>query len=274
MSQRLAITGLLLLAIGLAGREAFLHPRGQLVVHFLDVGQGDSALLKSPSGKQILIDGGRDFSTLEGLGRTMPFLDRSINLLILTHPQLDHIRAFPEVLQRYSVGSVLLTGVVADLPQYEEFLHLLKEQQIPLILANPAQDIDLGDGLLLDVVWPPPTLFGQEWKGGLNDTSIVLRALFHDHAILFTGDIERRAEEEILATGAGVRADVLKVPHHGSRTSSSTGFLLAVAPDVAVISAGQDNPYGHPHREVMERYHSFGIPVRVTAEEGTVTMSF
>lgn len=286
-SSRLA-SGFLILTLLLAAREVWLHPRGRFVAHFLDVGQGDSALLLSPSGKQILIDGGPDFSTLEGLGATMPFLDRSIDLLVLTHPQRDHMRAFPEVLRRYAIGGVLMTGVLSELPEYQAFLELLKERSIPLHLADPAKDIDLGDGLVLDIAWPPPTLFGVEVEGdrvkrpvgrhaaftGLNDTSIVLRAMYDHHGILFTGDIEERAERMILATGAAVSADVLKVPHHGSRTSSSTGFLLAVHPELAIISTGRGNRYGHPHHEVTDRYRHLGIPVRLTAEEGRVTIQF
>lgn len=262
-----ALTLLLLL------REVSLYPRGRFVVHFLDVGQGDGALLVSPSGKQILIDGGPDFSALEGLGRTMPFFDRSIDLLVLSHPQLDHMRAFPEILRRYAVRGVLMTGVLYDLPQYEEFLALLKEKRTPLIIADPGKDLAMGDGLTLDILWPPPALFGKAMKE-VNNSSIALRALFGPHTVLFTGDMEESEEWEILASGADVRADVIKVPHHGSRTSSSTGFLLEVQPSLAVISVGRDNRYGHPHKDVLARYASLGIPVRTTAQEGRITLRF
>lgn len=267
-----AIAGILTLLILLAAREITLHPRGKLSIHFLDVGQGDSTLLVSPSGKQILIDGGPDFSALEGLGRHVPFFDRSLDLLVLTHPQRDHMRSFQEVLRRHRIKAVFLTGVAADLPEYAGFLELLREQRIPLLLADPSRDIDLGDGLLLDTVWPPPAPFGQTVEGDLNDTSIVLRALYRGHKILFTGDIEKGAEEMILATGTDVRSDIMKVAHHGSRTSSSTGFLLAVRPSLAIVSAGRNNRFGHPHREVVERYRSLGIPLRSTVEEGPITL--
>jgi competence protein ComEC len=242
-------------------------------MHVLDVDQGDAILLISPSGKQILIDGGRDLAPLSHLGRILPLTDRTIELLVLTHPDLDHVAAFPELLKRYRIGAVLLTGVAAKAPAYEVFLQRLKDQNIPLLFADPALDLDLGDGLVLDIVWPPPGLLGKTVPN-TNDTSIVMRALYRDHEILLTGDVEEKGEAGILASGADISADILKVGHHGSKTSSTTGFLLEVNPRLAIVSAGRDNDYGHPHAVVMKRFESMGIPVRVTAEEGTVSLIF
>lgn len=274
MSRRalLILAGLLLVATILGAREYMLSAPGFLVVHFFDVGQGDGALLVSPSGRQIVIDGGLDFAELEGLGKTMPFFDRSIDLLVLSHPQLDHLRSFPELLRRYRIGAVLLTGVVYHLPHYEEFLALLKEQKIPIIVADPRRDLDLGDGLTLDVLWPPPVLFGKTLKADINNSSIALRARYHDHCILFTGDMEKREEDAILASGAELRCDVLKVAHHGSKTSTSSKFLAAVQPQLAVISVGKGNRYGHPSPEVLARLKTFHIPVRRTDEEGEIVV--
>ena len=275
MSRRnlLIGTGILLAIILIAGREIWLAPHGRMIVHFFDVGQGDSALIVSPSGKQILIDGGPDLSTLEGLGSAMPFFDRTIEHLVLSHPQTDHMLSFLEVLRRYNINAVLMTGVAYDLPRYDGFLTLLKEHAVSIIIADPAKDIDLGDGMILDVIWPPPVLFGKRLKE-VNNSSIALRALYRGHGILFTGDMEKEEEDAILASHADIRADVLKVPHHGSKTSSSTGFLLAIRPNLAVISVGRKNSYGHPHPSVMARFAHFGIPVKTTAEEGTITVSF
>lgn len=257
----------------LAAREYRLAYPGALVVSFLDVGQGDSALIVSPAGKQVVIDGGPDLSALEGLGRHMPFFDRSIDLLVLSHPQLDHMAAFPEILRRYTVGAVLMTGVRYRIARYQEFLTLLKQQNIPILIADPAKDLDLGGGASLDVVWPPPTLYNASMKE-VNNSSIVLRALYGGRAVLFTGDMEEEEERAVLASRADIDADVLKVAHHGSKTSSSSGFLLAVDPSLAVISVGRTNRYGHPHPAVVARYEHFGIPLRTTAEEGTITLRF
>ncbi len=267
------ISGILALTLLLASREVYLHAHGKTVIHFFDVGQGDSALIVSPSGKQILIDGGPDFSALEGLGTAMPFLDRTIDLLVLSHPQTDHLLSFPEVLRRYTVGAVLMTGVAYDLPRYEKFIALLKEQNIPVIIADPANDIDFGDGLTLDIAWPPPVLFGKKLKE-VNNSSIVLRVLSGKHSALFTGDMETSEENEMLRSGANLRADIIKVPHHGSKTSSSTGLLLAVRPQLAVILVGKDNTYGHPDKGIVDRYTRFGIPVRTTMGEGEIVFTW
>jgi competence protein ComEC len=263
----------LALATLVAWRETELAAPGGFQVHFLDVGQGDSALLVTPSGKQILIDGGPDLSALRGLGRYMPLLDRSIDLLVLSHSDSDHVFALPDVLKRYRVGSVLLTGAAAATPKYNEFLTLLQRQRIPLILADPARDIALGDEVTLDVLWPRPGLLGVPVKDP-NNASILLRAQYGSSSILFTGDMELSEEREILSSRQDIHADVLKVGHHGSKTSSSTGFLLAVKPSLAVISVGAHNTYGHPSPSVVERFRQMGIPVRSTAQEGDITLSF
>ena len=166
-----------------------------------------------------------------------------------------------------------MTGIETDQARYESVLQEIFAQEIPVILADPAKDIRFSDGLTLDVVWPPSSAFGSRPKK-TNNTSIVLRTLFGTGSMLLTGDIERDAEMAILATGADIRSDVLKVPHHGSKTSSSTGFLLAVRPLRAVISLGRDNSYGHPHASVLDRFAFFHIPVRRTDLEKTISFSF
>lgn len=256
---------------GLLAQEIRMLPDGRLHAYILDVGQGDSVFLVSPSGKQILIDGGPDLSALEGIGNRMPYVDRTIDLLILTHPDLDHVAAFPELLERYRIGAILIAGIDTPQPQYRRLLTLIAEQHIPVIIADPKKDIVFDDGLILDLVWPPKETFGTQPKK-VNDTSIVLRALYGSSALLLTGDIEGKAEREILKTGANLRSTVLKIAHHGSKTSTSTGFLLAVNPDLAVISVGKDNLFGHPHWEVMNRLKNAGVEVWRTDAMGEIDL--
>lgn len=262
----LGLFGLLGL-LGLLTQEVLKLPDGRLHVHVLDVGQGDSIFLISPSGKQILVDGGPDFSALQGIARHMSFFDRSIDLLILSHPDLDHIAAFPEILERYGVGAVLMTGIDTPQPQYQKFLTMIKTKGIPMIIADPRKDIVFEDGLVLDVIWPP----GNHPKK-TNNASVVIRVLYKEASMLLTGDIENGAEEGILKTGADIRSTMLKVAHHGSKTSTSTGFLLAVDPELAVISAGKNNPFGHPHWGVLRRLKDSGIEVRRTDQEGEISL--
>ena len=257
-------------AIVLCAHELMRLPDGHMHVAFLDVGQGDSTLVTTPSGKRIIVDGGPDMSLLHHLGERLPLFDRRIDLLIMSHPQLDHMAAFPEVLRRYQVGHVLMTGVNYKLAQYREFLDLMKEQHIPLWLADPSQDIDFGDGTVIDVAWPRPGLFGKDFGDDVNNSSVVVRIMEGSGAVLFTGDMEEKEERAVLASGADIAATVLKVGHHGSKTSSGTGFLLAVHPSLASISCAKVNHYGHPSKSVIERFRMLGIPTHVTGWEGTV----
>jgi competence protein ComEC len=268
MNIRIIILGLVIISF-LCIREIALLPDGKLHVYVLNVGQGDSILMVTPSGKQILVDGGPNLSALTHLDRYMPFFDRTIEMIVLTHPDSDHITALPEVLKRYDVDRVLMTGAQHSSGAYDKLRSMIRDRSIPVLHPNPSKDIVMGDGVVLDVVWP-----SNSYSGSSNNQSIVLRALYKDHAMLLTGDIEEKAEKMILATGADIRSDIIKIPHHGSRTSSSTGFLLAVDPDLGLISAGRDNRYGHPHAEVSDRYKHFGIPTKTTADEEVISLEF
>ncbi|MDO8468130.1 MAG: ComEC/Rec2 family competence protein [Candidatus Peribacter sp.] len=267
---------LLILCVMLAGasfvlvRELRRIPDGHLAVHFFDVGQGDSALLVSPSGKTVLIDGGPDLSALEALGRALPLSRRSIDLLILSHPDPDHFIAFPEVLRRFEVGALLLPAIQNDEEPYRALLAIARERGVALVKADPKRDIDLNDGVTLDILWPPDPVPSMED----NDASVIVRASYGTGSILFTGDLSVKGEETLLASGIDVSAQVLKIGHHGSRFSSSDSFLAAVHPRLAVISVGKDNHYGHPNPETLERLTKAGIPVRTTAEEGEIDLTF
>ena len=264
-----SLLGIIFLVLLLGLREWHLSPDGHLHLRFLDVGQGDSALITTPGGNIIVIDGGPDWSTLEGLGVFLPFLNRHIDLLLLSHPNLDHLLSFPEILKRYSVGAIAFTGIENSLPRYNEILALAKEKNIPLLLVSAGQSIDLGDGAHLEILWPPKNI-PEKFPKSDNDTSMVAMLKYGSHRALFTGDEERPVEETLVRAHADLKADILKVPHHGSRTSSSTGFLLAVHPSLAIISVGANNSYGHPRQEVIDRLKRLGAEVKRTDESGTV----
>ncbi len=246
-------------------------PTGSLTVHALDVGQGDALFLQTPGGATILVDGGPNLSVLSALPKHLPRLHPVVDLVILTHPDADHITALPEVLRRYDVRHVLLNGKSHHSGRYRELLAVAQEKGVHVLVANPQTDLAFSDGTVLDVIWPPP--------GGLkhlsaNNNSVVLRILHKDTSILLTGDIEEEAEHAILAMGADIQSDILKVAHHGSKTSSSTGFLLATSPSLGLISSGKDNPFGHPHQMVVDRLRHFGINIKNTADEGGISLVF
>lgn len=266
----LFLIALLCVAIALLIRELGSLPDGRLQVRFLDAGQGDATLLITPTGRTILIDGGPDLSVLEGLGRNLPLAERSIDLLIVTHPDPDHITAFPEVLNRYDVGALMIPPVENDEPRYMTLLRTARERRVPVVIADPKRDIRTADGLTLDFLWPSlPLSFKDD-----NDNSVVLRATFATGSILFTGDLGAKAEAALLSSGTDVAADVLKVGHHGSKTSTSEEFLDAVRPRLAVIMVGKDNSFGHPDPRTLGRLAARRIPVRLTSEEGEIALGF
>ncbi len=245
-----------------------------LTLSFLDVGQGDAILIQTDAGRNILIDAGPDSAVVDQLGKTMGFFDKTIDLFIMTHPDKDHYAGILDVFGKYDVKRVMMTGVISDGVLYRMFLEELKTRAIPVTITTSDQDLWLGGSTYLDVLYPLP---GQNWVGktvkNKNDTSIVVRLMRSGESLaVLTGDTEFIEEKEILRSGQDVAGKILKLGHHGSKTSTSDEWLKAVAPTTAVVSAGRDNQYGHPHPETMERVKALAI--RSTQKEGTVSLSF
>ncbi len=242
-----------------------------LKVVFFDVGQGDSIFIETPDGVQVLIDGGPTSAILEKLAEEMPFYDRTIDLIILTHPEHDHYFGLFEVLKRYEVENILWTGVVRDTAEWQEWVRLIEEEGAEIRIAEVGQKITIGKPsfpTILEILHPFENLAGQEIKNS-NDTSIVARLVFGDVSFLFTGDITKKVEAKLVEQDVGLDSDVLKVCHHGSKTSSSLEFLEQVSPEIAVIQVGE-NSYGHPHLEVLANLEQFGIQVLRTDINGDI----
>jgi competence protein ComEC len=261
-----------LVGLGLAAILAWLAvaqmPDGRLHVTFLDVGQGDAILITTPRGQQLLVDGGPSPSALtSALGREMPFWDRSLDLVAMTHADADHITGLAEVLDRYQVGGWLESGLPEDDPTYVECQELLAQRGVPQHSVSAGDRLNLGSGILLDVLHPPAG-FTVAPDTSSNDRSLVLRLAWQHASFLFTGDVEAAAEGQLLASRQLLRSDVLKVAHHGSGGSSTVPFLAAVDPGHAVISVGAENRFGHPDPAVLERLA--GVAVLRTDQHGTV----
>jgi competence protein ComEC len=240
----------------------------ELTVSFLDVGQGDSIFIESPSGGQLLIDGGPDRSVLRELGKQMKWYDRHIDVVIATHPDTDHVAGLFDVLKRYDVDYIFRPGIKHDAQAAQSLLKEIANEDAEEFLARRGQRIDLGDDVRLEILFPDRDVSDVETNTG----SIVARLIYGETSFLFTGDSPQAIEKYLASIdGKNLKSDVLKVGHHGSKTSSATDFLGFVSPKYGVLSRGCDNRYGHPHQEVLDELERFEIEVADTCEDGTIT---
>lgn len=244
-------------------------PDDKLHLIFCNVGQGDGILIKTPAGAQILVDGGPDNSVLSCLGKNMPFYDRTLELVVLTHPQADHLTGLVSVFENYKVEKVLKTQIANNTPEFEAFLTALKNENSKEIEAVAGSKIIFPVNLTAKILWPAQETFLTPITG-LNDTSIVLELNFVKFCALLTGDATNNVWFKLLSTGAFNNCFLVKIAHHGSKNATSPQFLDAVSPAMAVISAGSNNRYGHPHKEVLKDLEERRIQILRTDEAGTI----
>lgn len=244
------------------------EPSDILTVSFLDVGQGDAIFIQTPHKHQVLIDGGKNRKVVSQLGQMMPFGDRSIDVMIATHPDADHIGGLPEVATRYAVDLYLEPGVESENSLDDELNTRLGKKKVERLLARRGQIINFGDGVSLVILFPDRNV--SSWE--TNEASIVAKLIYGHQSFLLTGDSPIRAENILLGLNKSILdAEVLKAGHHGSRTSTSLSFAQAASPLYAIISAGKENPYGHPHVEVLNILKKVKAEILSTAEKGTIT---
>lgn len=265
--------GLLALLVGaiFVWYVVIAESRTGLSVYVFDVGQGDSIFVDDANGNQILIDGGPDSTILTRLGTVMPFYDHSIDMLILTHPHADHVDGLVEVLKRYRVGQVIESGAAYPTPAYQEWHRLLIEKHIPVTIARAGEKIIFDTNGAITVLAPLENDQGKTFSH-IHDSMIVSRLDYGGASMLLTGDMEASLEKKLIFYQAPLDADILKVGHHGSKTSSSDELLAAVSPKAAIISVGKNNRYGHPNQEVVDRLNSLRIPVYRTDTDGTIVL--
>jgi competence protein ComEC len=250
-SKKWIILPLLLIAI-LVSLAAVTMPDDKIHVTFLDVSQGDAILIQKGN-QQVLIDGGPSpQATRLELGNRMPFWDRTIDLIVLTHPHHDHLVGLVEVLRYFHVKQVLYPDILWESPTYEEFLILLKEKNVELTIARTGQQINLGDSIVLNVLNPSST-HTADTESDVDNNSIVLRLITGKVSFLLTADISQETEFKLISNRTNLDSTVLKVAHHGSDTSTTLDFIAVVEPQIAVISCGANNKFGHPSEAVLER---------------------
>jgi competence protein ComEC len=241
-----------------------------LKVVFLDVGQGDSIYIEAPNGVQMLIDGGSDAKLLSSLSKVMPFADRSIDMIVATHPDMDHIGGFPLLIDNYKVGSILENGATSDSKVYESLENKIVKNKIRKIIAKRGMHIilDKKKNIYFDILFPDRDISNFD----SNDGSIVGKLTYGKESFMFTGDATTYTENLIgwNEKDRTLKSDVLKLGHHGSHTSSGLSWLEKVNPKVAIISVDKGNKYGHPHKDILDRLISLHIPFIKTSDLGNI----
>ncbi|HEV2836228.1 MAG TPA: ComEC/Rec2 family competence protein [Pyrinomonadaceae bacterium] len=255
---------------------------GRLRVDFLDVGQGDAALVTLPDGRTLLVDGGGT-TDKHGLNTDRRSIGEAVvseylwwrgldtvDYVLATHADADHIDGLNDVLRNFTVNAALVARSPANDPEYAKFAQRVSATRTQLVKIRGGDVVRFGD-VIIHVLWPPVATDANE--PSRNNDSTVLRLLFGERSMLLTGDIEKSAERALLASRNELHADVVKVPHHGSKSSSTQPFVSATRAQFAIVSVGQDSMFGHPHREVVERWDASGACVLTTGTCGTITVT-
>lgn len=273
---------LLLLIAGLVLAGCTLNPsdpaptvvpgQGTLKVAFLDVGQGDSILIQAPNGQTMLIDGGRAMSLADEviIPKLREWGARQVDVLIPTHPDADHIGGLVGVLENFPVKLAALTGQVHTTQIYERLLTDIRDKNIEALPVRTGTAIPFDPSVKIEVLGPDEDAVQDDDN---NNASIVIKLTYGSTSFLLTGDAEFPQNKVVLSHGFDVRSNVLKLGHHGSRTSTNEDWLQKVQPQLGIISAGKDNSFGHPHPEVIEALGKLNIPYIRTDEHGTITVT-
>jgi competence protein ComEC len=241
----------------------FSLPDGRLHLKVYDVGQGDSIFLETASGYRILVDGGPSNKVLGYLGKDLPFYSRRIDLLILTHPDADHITGLLEVIKQYKITSLWINGREKDTRLFEEWKKILTERKIPTKVVNQGNKIIFPDATQIEVLWPKEGYSSSN----TNEGSIVISISFGNFDAILAGDADKSVQPYTSGLGA---IEFLKVPHHGAKEALDEDFIRTIGAEISVISVGGDNRYGHPSEKTINILDSFGSKIYRTDKNGTV----
>lgn len=285
----------LVVASALSWYMVLSEKRGDiLTIAFLDIGQGDSIFIEAPNGNQIIFDGGPNGKILNELGKVMPFYDKTIDMIVVTNPDKDHFAGFLDLLGRYKVEKFMEPGTKAGSGLYRDLENAVEAQGAEKFLARRGMKIELDHehNIYIEILFPD----GDASALKTNDGSIIARLVYGDTAVMLTGDAPKKTEDYVVALDAlqvgsekgeqtsrgivnasstkvgGLKSDVLKTGHHGSKTSTGANFVEKVAPKFAVISDGKNNKYGHPNIETLDTLEKFKVKVFRTDQSGTIIM--
>ena len=260
--HKFVIIGLSFLAIGIWS-VSFRLPDSKLHVKVLSVGQGDSIFIRTPSGYKILVDGGPDDKVLPLLGEELPFYDRTLDLVVATHPQADHIGGLVDVVKRYNVKNIWTSYSESQTQVYSQWRQVLGENNLKTTSVFAGDKMIFPDGLELSVVWPR----GKSSYTDSNTTAVVIQIDYKE----FEGLLSSDADQQVQPYESGVSdIEFLKVPHHGSKTALKKEYLAKLSPQISVISAGEKNRYGHPNKLLLDMLQNAGTKVFRTDQQGSV----
>lgn len=248
----------------------FLEYKNNLLeIHFIDVGQGDGILIKTPNDKVLIIDGGPydDFS--KKVSSKLPYRKRNIDLLVITHAHQDHYLGLINMLENYRVDNIIYSGYDADFSDYVYLMNLIKEKNINLITAQYGKIISLDENIDLKILYP---ISQKTEEKDINNTSVVIKLEFKNFDAIFTGDLTCVGEAEILKKEGNLKSELLKVGHHGSKGSSCNPFLEKIGPELAIIQVGIDNKFNHPSYDAISRISKFTNIILQTDKLGTISI--
>ncbi len=267
----ISIFGLLLASCLVAWFLVLKESPHSLKVYFLDVGQGDAVFIETPNGNQILVDGGpSNGKAVKELSKIMPFYDRTIDMVLASHPHADHIGGLNEVFERYKVSLVVDSGVAHKTSEYEAYQKNVKNEKAKYMSGERGMAIKIDNEVYLDILLPIQTNANLAPHDGM----LVLKLRSPYGSVFFSGDMEMPLEKYLASLHGNIKSAILKVGHHGSKTSTSDEILEKVQPEYAVIPVGKDNKYGHPNLEVLKRLRDLNIKTFRTDEDGTVEIIF
>lgn len=237
----------------------------------LNVGQGDALFIEMPSGVQVLVDAGPDSSLMKRLEEKLPFYDKHIDLIIVTNPDKDHYGGFIYLIEKYKVGKMIVPEVAKDSATYKSLLEKVKGKNVKIESVRAGEDIilDKDRNIKLETLFPDRLTT----KYPPNEGSIILKLIYGNTSFLLTGDTTKVVEDYLVKyASSSLKSNILKVGHHGSKTSSGEEFVRSVAPDIALISMGQGNSYGHPHKETIETLKKYTKNILMTKDLGTIDL--
>ncbi len=241
----------------------------KLEVSFLDVGQGDAILVQTPSGKQMLIDGGATNKVMEELAKHVSYFDHTIDVIVATHPDADHVTGLIPVLKKFVVENVVLSPSGGATGIYDDVKKHIDEEHTEVHHGVEGDIIDFGDGVVARILYPSRNYVTK--KDDTNDASVSMVITYGNESFLLTGDLPSIREPLLIKAGLPRNITVYKAGHHGSKYSSSEPLLTYIRPEYVVISAGKENKYGHPNPEALERLQKYSKEVISTIDKGAIT---